>query len=209
VAGYNVNLNDVSYAEGSAWQFYLYSLEFASVEMISVAMQSRSMIIDFFGGTWDALTVTNFESLLYSVPRGLWPGKPTSFYDLSYGISAALGATPFEDPTVGYASTLVGTSFLIGGVIGVIVAMVLLGFITARIDRLLSRRRWTDTSVIVYALALVVTFHLFRQGTLGWTFIVAIVQQYGAIAALLVLSIGNSRTRHRSRSPARPMAENE
>jgi oligosaccharide repeat unit polymerase len=209
VAGYAVNLNDVSYAQGSAWQFYLYSLEFASVEMISVAMQSRTMIVDFFGGTWDAMTVTNFESFLYSVPRGLWPGKPTAFYDLSYGISAALGATPFEDPTVGYASTLIGTSFLIGGVIGVLIAMFVLGFLTARIDRLLSRRRWTDTSVILYALALVVTFHLFRQGTLGWTFIVSIVQQYGAIAALLLLSISNSRTRQQSHSPPRSMAHHE
>lgn len=209
VAGYNVNLNDVAYAQGSAWQFYLYSLEFASVEMISVAMESRTQIIDLFGGTWDAITVTNFESFLYSVPRGLWPGKPSSFYDLSYGISAALGATPFEDPTVGYASTLIGTSFLIGGLVGVIVAMFVLGFITARIDRLLSRQRWTDTSVIVYALTLVIAFHLFRQGTLGWTFIVSIVQQYGAIAALFVLSIGSAQTQHQPHPAPNTLADHE
>jgi hypothetical protein len=198
VAGYNINLNNVAYAHGSALQFYFYSLEFSSVEMISVAMQSRSDIMGLFGGTWDATMMTNFEPFLYSVPRALWPGKPESFYDLSYGISAILGATPFEDPTVGYASTVVGTSFLLGGVVGVIVAMLALGFFTARLDRRLARGQWTDMSIVLYALALVVVFHLFRQGTLGWTFIVAVVQQYGAIAALLTLSYASSRALRRA-----------
>jgi hypothetical protein len=193
VVGYAVDLNDVAQAEGSVLQYYLYSLEFASLEMISVVMQSRSDILGLFGGVWDATVVTNFESFLYGVPRALFPGKPDSFLDLSYGVSAILGATPFEDPTVGYASTIVGTTYLLGGVIGVIVAMLVLGFATARIDRRLARGGWTDVSVVMYAIGLVVIFHLFRQGTLGWTFIVSIVQQYGAIAALLALSVASTR----------------
>jgi MFS family permease len=181
-------------------QFYLYSLEFASVEMISVAMEARPDILEMFGGAWNAMITTNFESFLYSVPRAVWPGKPTVFYDLSHGITAALGATPFEDPTVGYASTLIGTSFLMGGIIGTLVAMLLLGILTARFDRRLQRRDWSDGSIVLYALALVVVFHLFRQGTLGWTFIVSVVQNYGVLLALLVLCVV-AKERRSSPSP--------
>lgn len=209
VQGYNINLNNVAYADGSVVQFYLYSLEFATTEMISVAILSRQDIIDMFGGTWDAMFTTNFEPFLYSVPRALWPGKPTELYDLSYGISAALGATPFEDPTVGYASTLIGTSYLIGGIIGVIAAMFAVGLLTARIDLLLARQHWTDMSTILYAIGLVVVFHLFRQGTLGWTFIVSIVQQYGAITALLVLAMISKPIRSVQESNSKQMASDK
>lgn len=193
VAGYDINLDSISYAGGSMLRFYLYSLEFSSVEMITVAMQSRSEILGMFGGAWRATTMTNIDSFWYSVPRELWPSKPSAFYDLSYGISAQLGATDFQDPTVGFASTIIGTSYLMGGVICTIVAMLMFGVFTARIDRWLLRHRYNDTSVILFAISLVVTFHLFRQGTLGWTFIVAIVQQYGTIAALLILATFSNR----------------
>lgn len=188
IVGYNINLDNVAYAQGSALQFYLYSLEFSSVEMISVAMLSRQDIVNMFDGPWNAFITTNLEPFLYSVPRLMWPGKPDAFYDLSYGVSAALGATPFEDPTVGYASTIIGTSYLLGGVIGVIVTMLLLGVLTGQVDRELMRMGWPVSTLIVYALILVIVFHLFRQGTLGWTFIVSITQSYGAIGALLLLS---------------------
>ncbi len=62
-----------------------------------------------------------------------------------------------------------------GGIIFVIVAMFAFGFITGRVDSSLSRSNWTYLSVVIYAITLVTVFHLFRQGTLGWTFIVAIV----------------------------------
>ncbi|GJF14835.1 hypothetical protein NGTWS1803_28450 [Mycolicibacterium cyprinidarum] len=193
VLGYDIDLGNIAYSDGSIFRFYLYSLEFSSLEMISVAMLAGPQIIDMFGGTWNAITTTNFEPFLYSVPRALWPQKPDEFYDLSYGISAALGDTHFENPTVGYASTLIGTAYLLGGIICVIIAMFALGSLTARIDFRFSCRNQTDMSIILYAIALVVVFHLFRQGTLGWTFIVSIVQQYGTIAALLILAM-HSRT---------------
>ena len=209
VQGYNINLDNVAYANGSVLQFYLYSLEFATAEMISVAIIAREDIVNMFGGTWDAMFITNFDPFLYSVPRALWPGKPSELYDLSYGISAALGATPFEDPTVGYASTLIGTSYLLGGVIGVMAAMFAFGFLTARIDFRLARQHWTDMSVILFAIGLVVVFHLFRQGTLGWTFIVSIVQQYGAIAALLVLAMISRPKRSVRKSDSKQMVSAE
>lgn len=207
VAGYNMDLDNIAYADGSVLQFYLYSLEFASVEMISVATEARHDILDMFGGAWNAMVTTNLEPFLYSVPRAVWPDKPTVFYDLSHGITAALGATSFEDPTVGYASTLVGTSFLIGGAIGTVVAMLLLGLLTARVDLRLRRSVWSDGSIVMYALALVVVFHLFRQGTLGWTFIVSIVQNYGVLLSLLILCVlANEGRPSRRPNPSRSVS---
>lgn len=200
VGGYDMNLDNIEYADGSILKFYLYSLEFASLEMVTVAMLSRQDIIDMFGSAWDATYVSNIEPFFYSMPRVLWPGKPSELYDFSYAISAELGATPFEDPTVGYASTLIGTSYIVAGIVGVMGAMFAMGLLTARIDFRLARQEWTDMSVILYALALVVVFHLFRQGSPGWAFIVGIVQQYGAIAALLLLGL-TSRANRGSKSP--------
>ena len=188
VVGYALELDRIEYSGGSIVRFYLYSLEFSSLEMISVAMESRSQITDLFGGAWGAIATTNFEPFFYSVPRALWPDKPTVFYDLSYGVSAVLGDTSFEDPTVGYASTLVGTSYILGGVVLVICSMFAFGYLTGRFDSRLARSDWSDMSLVLFAIGLVVIFHLFRQGTLGWTFIVSIVQQYGAIAALIALA---------------------
>ncbi|MBB2991282.1 hypothetical protein FHR72_002766 [Mycolicibacterium iranicum] len=188
VLGYDINLENVEYSGGSVVRFYLYSLEFSSLEMISVAMQAGDQINDLFGGAWNAVTTTNFEPFFYSVPRAVWPEKPTVFYDLSYGVSAVLGDTSFEDPTVGYASTLIGTSYIMGGIILVICAMFAFGYLTGRLDSSLNRPSPTEMSIVLYAIALVVVFHLFRQGTLGWTFIVSVVQQYGAIGALIALA---------------------
>ncbi|MBX7450630.1 hypothetical protein GR927_21825 [Mycolicibacterium sp. 3033] len=205
VLGYDLSLDRVGYSDGSIVRFYLYSLEFSSLEMISVAMSSGHQIIDMFGGTWNALVSTNFESFLYSVPRGLWPGKPASFYDLSYGISAVLGDTPFEDPTVGYASTLIGTTYMLGGFAAVILSLFVFGLLTGRVDARLARSGWSDMTIVTFAIALVVAFHLFRQGTLGWTFIVSVVQQYGTIAALYALALRSRKFRRSQPSDSQDM----
>ena len=188
-AGVVVNLADVEYAGGSALAFYFYSLEFSTVEMISVAMNDAASIADLFGGPADAFAATNLVPFLYSVPRSIWPNKPEIIYDISYGISATLGATQFQDPTVGYASTIIGTAFVIGGVLGVIGAMAAFGFLSARADTLLRSPTWPVGRIFAYGLLLVLAFHFFRQGTLGWTFIVSIVQQYGFLLSVVIFSL--------------------
>ncbi len=65
--GYNINLDNVSYANGSVLRFYLYSLEFSTLEMISISMLSRQDILNLFGGTWNAVITTNIEPFAYSV----------------------------------------------------------------------------------------------------------------------------------------------
>lgn len=188
LGGYSINLDAVSYAQGSLWRFYFYSLEFSSLEMMTVISTSRAELVSMFGGLSEVMVKTNLEPLLYTIPRAVWPGKPERVYDVSYAISALLGNGDFEKPTVGYASTLVGTS-LLAGLLGVVVAMFILGVITAAIDSRLRRGAWSELSVALYAIGLVFVFHIFRQGSLGWAFIVAIVQNYGIIAALVLLGL--------------------
>ncbi|UYK39489.1 O-antigen polysaccharide polymerase Wzy [Microbacterium terricola] len=188
-AGVAIDLNQIKYADGSALAFYFYSLEFSTVEMISVAIRDATNIASLFGGSASAFITTNLVPFLYSIPRSIWPGKPAVFYDVSYGVSAALGATPFEDPTVGYASTAIGTSYIVGGVLGVIAVMFVFGMVTARVDRSLHVAEWSIARTMFYAVAVVIAFHFFRQGTLAWTFIVSIVQQYGLLLAFGVAAV--------------------
>lgn len=186
--GREVDFNASNYAQGSFLLYYLYSLEFAMIEMITVVMVGRQNIMNMFGSTWDAFWSTNIEPLFYTVPRALWPGKPTIFYDVSYGVSSELGYGTIEDPSGGYAPTLIGTAYFFAGVIGVGVALFLLGLFAARVDRRLGRRNWSGRDIVTYGIALVVVFHLFRQGSIGYALVISFSQQYGAIGAAMLLS---------------------
>lgn len=192
-AGISIDLGQVQYADGSALSFYFYSLEFSTIEMISVAISQADNIVAMFGGAIEAFATTNVAPLLYLVPRAIWSEKPELFLDLSYGISAALGSTHIEDPTVGYASTLVGTSFILSGPVGTVIVMLLLGIIASRIDGALLDSDWSIVRVFLYGILVVACFHFFRQGTLGWTFIVTIVQQLGLILSVVFLSVLSGR----------------
>jgi len=187
--GYDVDFSRSEYAEGSFLRYYLYSLEFAMLEMITVVMVSRESISGMFGGAWEGFWSTNIEPLFYTVPRAIWPGKPAIFYDLSYGVSAELGVSDFENPTVGFAPTIIGTSYFFLGIAGVALAMFGLGALSAQLDRRLLRGQWGNPDIFLYAIGLVIMFHLFRQGSIGYALIISITQQYGAIAALLTLSL--------------------
>lgn len=205
--GREVDFNASNYAQGSFLLYYLYSLEFAMIEMITVVMVGRDNIMNMFGGAWDAFWATNIEPLFYTVPRALWPGKPTMFYDVSYGVSAELGYGSIDDPSVGYAPTLIGTAFFFAGVIGVGVALFLLGLLAARVDRRLTQRDWTGRDIVIYALALVIVFHLFRQGSIGYALVISFSQQYGAIGAALLLSYveqSHRRVRRKARRQIEP-----
>jgi oligosaccharide repeat unit polymerase len=60
-----------------------------------------------------------FSALIHPIPRMLWPGKPEG---LSVGIESAVGAT---QATV--SSTFVGEAYMSGGMLGVVLAGLLLG----------------------------------------------------------------------------------
>jgi hypothetical protein len=202
IGGYNIDLATTHYAHGSLLRFYAYSLEFSTLEMSSVAISAGRSIRDSFGGAEQAFITSNLSPFLYGVPRAVFPWKPTGFYDLSYGVSGVLSGQSYSSTHVGYASTLVGTSQILAGPAGVILAFFAFGVVTRLIDRRLRQEAWTATGVIAYAAILNIVFHFFRQGTLGWTFIVAVVLQYGFLLGLLVLILIERNARERdSRTP--------
>ncbi|MEV8147982.1 O-antigen polymerase [Arthrobacter sp. NPDC080073] len=187
-AGVGIDLNTVSYSGGSILAFYFYSLEFSTVEMMTVAIYGRQEINDLFGGPVQAFWETSIVPFTYVIPRTIWPDKPENIYDLSHGISAVSTGTPLQS-VVGYASTLVGTSYITAGIAGTIVAFLALGWLTARVDRNIMRTDWSVNTVLRYSFLLVVVFHLFRQGTIGWVFIIAVVQQLGFLAGIVLPSM--------------------
>lgn len=199
-SGTVVNFDKIPYAEGSIFRFYFYSLEFSSVEMMTVTQVSRENITAMFGGAWETLVQTNITPILFTIPRAIWPGKPTEIYDVSYAVSSTLDGTKLAPNDVGYASTYIGTSYIFAGIVGVVLASVLLGWISARVDMAFTRRLTSPVSIIFYALMITITFHAFRQGTVGWTFIVSIIQQYGLVLGVLAITLFGHDRPHRDAS---------
>lgn len=187
IGGYSIDYNRVNYAQGSLVRLYLYSGEFSSLEMISVVLDSRKDLVDLFGGTWNTLISTNLDPFLYTIPRVFWSSKPERVHDFGYALSSTLGATSFDNPTVGYASTMIGTS-LAAGFLGLIFAMLILGICAAAIDASLRVDAWSELRVVLFSLGIVFVFYLVRQGSPGWAFIISVVQNYGVIGSLLFLA---------------------
>lgn len=192
-AGVGIDLNQIAYSGGSVFAFYFYSLEFSTVEMMTVAIFGRDDINNLFGGTLEAFWETSILPFSYIIPRTIWPDKPEVLLDLSHGISAVSTGTPLQN-IVGFASTLVGTSYISAGVIGTIIAFLLLGFFTASVDRRILDEDWSVVSVLRYSFLLVLAFHLFRQGTMGWVFIIAVVLQLGFLVGMILPVLASKHT---------------
>lgn len=197
-AGIVIDLDDVNYSNGSTVGFYFNSLEFSSTEMIAVADQSGERINSMFGGGSAAFIATNLTPFTYAIPSAIYPGKPDSYLDMSHGVAAVVENIDVHYATVGYACTLVGTTLITGGIVGLILGFMLLGWIVRRWDERHVDIPTTFASLVLHALILAVLFQFFRQGTLGWTFIVAIFQQYGFLAGTFLM-----RDRKSPRVPTR------
>ncbi len=203
LADVHVDLERIPYAEGSIVAFYFYSLEFSTVEMMTVAIQSSHRINHMFGGQWNGFIESNLSPFLYSIPRAIWPMKPELFTDYSYAISSIVTGGDVDEPEVGYASTIIGTSYIGVGGFGVAGSAIALGLLTAWIDsRFVSETRWTPGNIMLYAYGLVVVFHLFRQGSPAWTFVVSTTMQYGSILAIILLSSVERTMNHHKSFPA-------
>jgi len=188
VANAPVDLESVSYSGGgSPLLFYFYSLEFSTVEMISVCVQSAHDIASLFPSYGDMIVQTNLAPFAYTVPRSVWAGKPDMFTDFSYAVASVVNNADIADSTVGYVPTLVGTSFVVAGVPGVIIGFLILGALCARVDRVFGRMDWSSFRLLGTAILLMFVFHLFRMGTVAWTFLIAVVQQYGFLVSFGIL----------------------
>lgn len=187
------NLYSVPWANGSLWMFYFNSLEFAYFELTLAAIGGRAAIIEMFGGQLELIYRAHIEPFSYIIPRAIWPNKPEQYLDLSHALAALIFWGDLYSIRLGVAASLIGTSWLSGGLIGLISAFLFLGLIAGYCDRYYYGssivRQHSPFRVILYGLMLAAIFHLFRHGTFGWVFIIVVVQQLGGILSLIVLAM--------------------
>jgi len=183
-----IDLRGVSWANGSLLSFYFYSLEFSTFEMITLSIFEGENIASLFGGAFDTFVTTNIVPFFYAVPRVLWSEKPQVFFDISHAVTATITGVPVESITAGVATTLIGTSWIIGSLPGLTIAMFLYGWLCNWIDKPLRlAATFNLRSIIIFSFLLNAVVHLFRQGTLGWIFIITVVQQYGMILGYVLI----------------------
>lgn len=183
----DIDLDNVFWAQGSLLKFYFFSLEFASFETLSLVLDQTDQLVDLFGGPLSAFYVTNVEPLLYFIPRALWPGKPEVFLDLSHAYRVFIFGGRLDDGG-GVAATILGTAWTIAKLPGLLITVILFARACRAIDNKQPNVRSASlTSVIWYSFALVAVFHVFRQGTFGWTVIILLFQQSGLVLGFLLI----------------------
>jgi hypothetical protein len=199
--GFEIDLEAAHWSDGSILKFYFYSLEFATFEFLSLNLFARETLIDFFGGSFGTFYKTNIEPFLYLVPRLFWSAKPEIFVDISHANSAMISSNRFGES--GIASTILGTSFVIAGPIGLFFALAFLGGVSALVDKHWNRgyKSKSYSGILRHGFLLVFIFHFFRQGSLGWTAIIIVSQHLGMIIGLLIISsLHRSHLRYPKRS---------
>lgn len=198
IAGVDIDLNEVDWAQGSLFKFYFFSLEFASFEFLTLALYESGKVIDLFGSAIAAFYTTNIAPFAYFIPRGIWADKPDFFLDVSHAYRVVAMGGELNGAGGGVAATLVGTSWTLGGPLGVVISMLCLGRICRFLDsdpKLKETPRVMD--ICWYSFWIVTVFHLFRQGTVAWTAIIVVFQQSGLLIGFLVLAVVTGTTRRK------------
>lgn len=188
-ADLDIDLSLASWAGGSVMGFYFFSLEFASFEVFTLAIESSDRIITMFGGGFNAFYMANIEPVSYFVPRALWPGKPDVLVDISHAYRVFVLGGELKGGS-GIAGTLTATAWTLGGPLGIAAAMVAVGYVSASMDG--DRRvrgQPSPMGLIWYAFGMVAMFHVFRQGTLGSTLVIMVAQQFGMLFAFVALGL--------------------
>lgn len=207
ISDVSIDLHQVPWAEGSLFRFYFFSLEFSTFETLTVNLFDREKIVRLFGGSFEAFLVTNIEPISYLVPRVYWSGKPLIFYDLSHANRAFMLGGGMDEGG-GIASTILGTSWTIAGPFGQLIAVVGLAAFSAVVDGAKAIRGIpSPKALIVYCFLIMLVFHLFRQGTLGWTLIIVVSQHIGIIIgffAIIALLQKNPHAVYRPRNGTLP-----
>lgn len=193
-SGSTINLDAVGWSQGSLFRFYSNSLEFASYELTAHIIQNSDRILSYFGDWVTAVYRTNFEPLLFAIPRAIWPEKPEIFVDYGHAVTASVFGMSLENSRYGIAATIVGVSWGFGGLAGLVISMSLLGWMCGACDnKYLSSARPSVNQLIIYAYLIMIMFHFFRQATIGWLFMIVIIQQYGLIIGLVLIRLARPR----------------
>ena len=186
-----IDLNAVTWANGSIIRFYLYSLELSTFEMTTVSIQKADVLCSMFGGVLEAFYTANVEPFLYIIPRAIWAGKPSQLHDVAHAVAAYVFSTNLDVTTLGLNSTIIGASWTLGGSLGLTASMLGFGWCCATLDlKSLSPEKLTPRQIIRYAFYLTLVFHTYRQGTLGWVFLITVVSQSGLLLGFTLLFYG-------------------
>lgn len=167
--------------------FYLQTGEFSPFDMIMGAIVDRERLLLMSGGIAEGIFKYNFGTIIFFVPRAIWPTKPL-YEDLSHVFSYwATGAAE----SVGIAPTVFGAFYLFGHFAGLAVGMVVVGLVFRGVyEKLISRRR-SVFDVFLYGIFIWLAFQYLRFGMLGFLFLLFIqTQLIGVVIALL----GRERT---------------
>lgn len=188
---------DVPWAHGTWLGFYFYSLEFSTFETMTIAIQEYDKIIALFGSSLEAFYTTNIEPIFYVVPRVVWPGKPLLFIDLSMAMTAVIFGQSLGASEWGTAASYIGNSWVLGGAFGVVGYSTFLAWLAASSDWYLFRSSAVnkDIAINVFSVALFSAFVLWRQGSLGYSFIQLVPNQIGYLAGFVILFILSKRQR--------------
>lgn len=189
-----INLDRVPWAEGSLIRFYFLSLEFSTFEAFALSIFYDNQIVALLGDTATAFYRTNLEPLLFLVPRTIWPGKPEAFVDVSHAVRVVMLGGSVENGT-GIASTLLGTSWALGNIVGLSAAMLSTGFASSFFDKNARFKQMSLFQVITYSFVLVLLFNFFRQGTFGWTILTVFIQQAGLLLGFFIIYVAKRYVR--------------
>ena len=136
--------------------------------MLVRSVGQADQIADMFGGRLIAFYRAFLEPFLYIVPRAVWPDKPASFVDLAHGFYSATFSGGLTG-RVGFGATLIGYANLLGGPFAVAFSFLVLGLFSGWVDR----PRGDGLPALVFkTVGIVIIFTLFRQGSLGWVFLI-------------------------------------
>lgn len=195
--GVAIDVDSVPWSHGSLFGIYFFSLEYAFFETLSLCVERSDQILDLFGGALPAFWVTQIQPIFLIIPRAIWSGKPSDFYDLSHGISAVMFDLPLTDVPAGIAPSYIGTSWVLGGAVGVTFYGLLLAYCAARWDRWFWRGgSITDpVRICLYAILLFAIFVLWRQGGLGFSVISLVTSQLGHLLTFALVFFGSRAKR--------------
>jgi hypothetical protein len=169
-------------------RFYLNSPDLNVFDMTMLAVQDQGTLLKEAGGPLVGALQYNLVGALYVIPRFLWPGKP-AFVDLG-AIFYQHSVGGRED--VGFSVGIVGSCYLFGGLIGVVVGMWLIGRVLRFVYFALRPWGRHPCSVFLYGIALWMTFHLLRFGQLGGTMAYFYQFELAGVAAALVALRGGT-----------------
>lgn len=120
-----------------AISFYLRTAELATFDIVTLALLHRDALLEHAGGVLEAIFLFTFGTLIFFIPRVIWPGKP-EYLDASHIFFQVATGNTWD--SVGFAGTLYGVYVLYGGALGAVLLMAITGVLSERFTRAFTQR---------------------------------------------------------------------